>query len=79
MNYLTPDFFDAWRAGGLRAFCYLEATMRYALARGDFVAAAELDFLTNVMYWRMAMEQIAVIREMVQQLRKMAVRDVLVA
>lgn len=79
MNYLTKDFFEAWRAGGLRAFCYLEATMRYALACKDFTAAAELDFLQDVLNERTALEVIAEMRKQAQALRQITVREVLVA
>lgn len=79
MNYLTPDFFEAWRAGGLRAYCYLEATMRYAVACKDFTAAAELDFLQDVLNERTALEVIADMRKLAQGLIKITVREVLVA
>lgn len=56
MNYFTPDFYAAWAEGGLRAYCYLAAAMHFALARGDFVSAAELDWLQDVMDQKIASE-----------------------
>lgn len=79
MNYLTKDFFEAWREGGLRAYCYIDATLRFALARSDFVAAAELCFLYELMHERMALEVVAEMRALVKLLAKIRVRQVLVA
>lgn len=56
MNYLTPDLFAAWLAGGMRAYCYLRAAHAFAVDAKDFVAAAELDWLEDVLNVKTATE-----------------------
>jgi len=56
MNYLSKDFYEAWAEGGRRAYCWINAARQWAISARDYVAAAELDFLTDVLDQKIANE-----------------------
>lgn len=47
---ILPDLCDAWREGGRRAFCYLEAAWLSAVLSGQFKAACEYYWLLAVLW-----------------------------
>lgn len=59
MNYLTVDLFAVWAAGGRSAYCHLQAAREWAMAARDWVAAAEIDFLTDILDSRTALEMMS--------------------
>lgn len=56
MNYQHPDFYAAWAQGGRRAYCYLRTAREWAMSSRDYVTAAELDFLEDVLNVKTVLE-----------------------
>lgn len=59
MNYLNEDLFQAWAAGGMHAYCHLHSARKFALCARDYEAAAQLDWLEDVLDLKMASEIMA--------------------
>lgn len=56
MNYVNRDFFHAWAQGGRHAYCYLSAARQWAVCARDYAAAAELDWLEDILNLKTAQE-----------------------